>query len=126
MISLGNKCDLKDQKQVDFNTANKWAQKEKGEFHQEDFTQMDQFRKTKKLFFLFPGSTTRTVAQQAGKKVGRRFGGQLISNVISPTAVSNTKLIFIFVGDIFAGPFDSWEGAGSGGNQGISEERICL
>jgi len=29
IISLGNKCDLKDQKQVDFNTANKWAQKEK-------------------------------------------------------------------------------------------------
>jgi len=29
-ISLGNKCDLKDSKQVDFNTANKWAQTEKG------------------------------------------------------------------------------------------------
>jgi len=29
-ISLGNKCDLKDNKQVDFNTANKWAQTEKG------------------------------------------------------------------------------------------------
>ena len=30
MISLGNKCDLKENKQVDFNTANKWAQREKG------------------------------------------------------------------------------------------------
>lgn len=29
VISLGNKCDLKDSKQVDFSTANKWAQKEK-------------------------------------------------------------------------------------------------
>lgn len=30
IISLGNKCDMKDTKQVDFNTANKWAQGEKG------------------------------------------------------------------------------------------------
>jgi len=29
VISLGNKCDLKDMKKVDFNMANKWAQKEK-------------------------------------------------------------------------------------------------
>ena len=29
IISLGNKCDLKEAKQVDFHTANKWAQKEK-------------------------------------------------------------------------------------------------
>jgi NF-kappa-B inhibitor-interacting Ras-like protein len=29
IIALGNKCDLKDSKQVDFNTANKWAQTEK-------------------------------------------------------------------------------------------------
>lgn len=28
-ISLGNKCDLRDSKQVDFNTANKWAQTER-------------------------------------------------------------------------------------------------
>ena len=33
VISLGNKCDLKESKQVDFNTANKWAQKEKGIAH---------------------------------------------------------------------------------------------
>jgi len=31
-ISLGNKCDVRDSKQVDFNTANKWAQTEKGNF----------------------------------------------------------------------------------------------
>lgn len=29
IISVGNKCDLKDNKQIDFNLANKWAQKEK-------------------------------------------------------------------------------------------------
>lgn len=29
IIALGNKCDLKDQKQVDFNMANRWAQVEK-------------------------------------------------------------------------------------------------
>jgi len=29
IISLGNKCDLKDDKQVEFNAANKWAQMEK-------------------------------------------------------------------------------------------------
>jgi NF-kappa-B inhibitor-interacting Ras-like protein len=29
IVSLGNKCDLKETKQVDFNTANKWAQTEK-------------------------------------------------------------------------------------------------
>ena len=30
MISIGNKCDLREVKQVDFTLANKWAQKEKG------------------------------------------------------------------------------------------------
>lgn len=30
IISLGNKCDLKDSRQVDFAQASKWAQKEKG------------------------------------------------------------------------------------------------
>ena len=30
VISIGNKCDLREVKQVDFNLANKWAQKEKG------------------------------------------------------------------------------------------------
>lgn len=29
IISLGNKCDLKDNKQIDFHMANKWAQREK-------------------------------------------------------------------------------------------------
>jgi len=29
IISLGNKCDLKEAKQVDFNTSNRWAQNEK-------------------------------------------------------------------------------------------------
>ncbi|KAI0216601.1 NF-kappa-B inhibitor-interacting Ras-like protein 2 [Lamellibrachia satsuma] len=29
VISIGNKCDLREVKQVDFNLANKWAQKEK-------------------------------------------------------------------------------------------------
>ena len=29
IVSLGTKCDMKDAKQVDFHTANKWAQKEK-------------------------------------------------------------------------------------------------
>lgn len=29
VISLGNKCDMKEEKQVDFTSANKWAQKEK-------------------------------------------------------------------------------------------------
>jgi len=29
IICLGNKCDIKDKKEVEFQTANKWAQKEK-------------------------------------------------------------------------------------------------